>query len=53
MKYDPTFMGTGGLTIEAGSEEEARAKFDELQDLVCKEILANGIDLTGIQATGE
>ncbi len=50
MKYLITFMATGGLTVEAESEEEARRIFEaaNIQEQASHELAMNGIDITDV-----
>ena len=53
MRYIITFAATGGMTIEADSEEDARAKFDERLQEAVDELTRNGIDITGVYEEGD
>lgn len=49
MRYFITFMATGGLDVEADSEEEAIRIFQTtMQTDAMNELESNGIDLTSI-----
>lgn len=49
MKYNITFASTGGMTIEANSENEAMEIFEnEMQETAEHELHLNGIDITEI-----
>lgn len=49
MLYLVTFMASGGLTVEADSEEEAREIFENrMQEDAGRELAANGIDITEV-----
>ncbi len=50
MRYDITFAATGGITVAADSEDEARNFFEtELQGRAARELLTNGIDITEVR----
>ena len=53
MEYTITFMATGGITIEADSEEEASNKFEDKMDEAFAELKQNGITITGIYCPGK
>jgi hypothetical protein len=48
-KFLITFMASGGITIEAETEEEAREKFENIPvNLLMDELESNGIEQTDI-----
>lgn len=49
-EYTICFLVTGGITVEAESEEEALRKFDseEVQEAVADILLWNSVDITDI-----
>lgn len=53
MKYRIAFVATGGLTIEADTEEEAVAKFEENPDRYAGELAANGVTITEVSVEEE
>lgn len=49
-----TFAATGGMTVEAASEDEAREIFEnEMQEDAGRELYMNGIDITEIAESDE
>ena len=52
MKYVITYAATGGLTIEADTEEAARAEFENRLDEALEELRQNSIEITGVFAEG-
>ena len=50
MKYTITYAAMGGLTIEADSEEAARAGFENRLDEAMDELRRNSIEITGVFA---
>lgn len=53
MKYTITYAATGGMTVEAESEEEARAKFEECLQEAMDDLTRNDIDITGVYEEGD
>ena len=48
-KFTITFASTGGVTIEADTEEEAIEKFDNMSEFeLSQELSENGIEMTEI-----
>lgn len=53
-KYMVTFMSSGGMTVEAENEDEARKVFErQRQYMAWAELKANGIDITEISEESE
>lgn len=49
-RFMVTFMSSGGLTVEAENEDEAREIFERQRSYMAwAELKANGIDITDIQ----
>ena len=48
MLYLVTFMASGGLTVEADSEEAREIFENQMQEDAGRELAANGIDITEI-----
>lgn len=48
--YTICFMATGGITVEAESEEEAMNRFeaDDIQADIGTILAENGVDITGV-----
>jgi hypothetical protein len=55
MKFLVTFAATGGMTIEANSEDEAREKFNrpEFYMKAMEELSQAGIDVTDVSEEEE
>lgn len=53
-KFTITFAATGGVEIEAETEEEAIAQFDKMSDSdLMEELNQNGIEMTEIFCRGD
>ena len=53
MRYTITYAATGGMTIEADSEEDACAKFEERLQEAMDDLTRNDIDITGVCEEGD
>ena len=53
MRYTITYAATGGMTIEADSEEDARVKFEERLQEAMDDLTRNDIDITGVYEEGD
>ena len=53
MRYTITYAATGGMTIEADSEEAALAEFEEHLQEAMDDLTRNDIDITGVYEEGD
>ena len=53
MRYTITYAATGGMTIEADSEEAALAEFEERLQEAMDDLTRNDIDITGVYEEGD
>ena len=52
-KYTVTYILMGGITVEAGSDEDARDEFYEHTDEVINNLAPHEIEITGVYEEGD